>query len=331
MPPVGRRGFEFGFEANRESDGYLPCGGTELDKQHLRLILNGKSAGRTDVRQAVDAVRDMGHEVSVRVTYEAGDTHRLAKEALRDHEEKKIDTLVSGGGDGTLHEVVDAILRETPKGEKPPFAFAVLPLGTANDFARHIRLDPSDILSCLRFAARADARPTDIGSVNGRSFVNMATAGFGTQVTAQTDPNLKRILGSAAYLFTGLNRFSDLAACKARIETEDFNWEGSFLALAIGNARHAGGGIRLCPNARLDDGFLDLTILPFPETGKVIDLFSALMESGVDSLQNGLIVRKARNIDIKTEESVQFNLDGEPRNGHTWQITIRHSQIDMRR
>ncbi|QFT28927.1 Lipid kinase YegS [Labrenzia sp. THAF82] len=302
-----------------------------MDKQHLRLILNGKSAGRSDVRSAVEAVRAMGHEVSVRVTFEAGDFTRLAQEALRDHEDQKIDTLVSGGGDGTLHEVVDAVLHSVPEGESPPFAFAVLPLGTANDFARHIRLDPSDITSCLRFAARASAKPMDIGEVNGCSFVNMATGGFGTQVTAQTDPNLKRVLGGAAYLFTGLNRFSELAACQARIEAEGFEWEGAFLALAIGNGRRAGGGIRLCPRAKLDDGFLDLTILPFPKSGKAIDLLQTLLDRGADDLTHGLIMRRVRHVQIETEKSVQFNLDGEPRNGQSWQIAIRHHCIDMRR
>ncbi len=273
----------------------------------------------------------MGHEVSVRVTFEAGDITRLAREALRDYQDQKIDTLVSGGGDGTLHEVVDAVLHSLPEGERPPFAFAVLPLGTANDFARHIRLDPSDITSCLRFAARASAKPMDIGEVNGCSFVNMATGGFGTQVTAQTDPNLKRVLGGAAYLFTGLNRFSELAACQARIEAEGFEWEGAFLALAIGNGRRAGGGIRLCPRAKLDDGFLDLTILPFPKSGKAIDLLQTLLDRGADDLTHGLIMRRVRHVKIETEKSVQFNLDGEPRNGQSWQIAIRHHCIEMRR
>ena len=301
------------------------------EKQHLRLILNGKSASRSDVRTAVSAVRSMGHEVSVRVTYETGDTERLAKEALRDHEADEIDTLVSGGGDGTIHEVVDAVLHELDDGEKPPFSFAVLPLGTANDFARHIRLDPADIPGCLRFAARASAKPMDVGDVNGCCFVNMATGGFGTQVTSQTDPKLKRVLGGAAYLFTGLNRFSELAACEGRIEAENFTWEGAFLALAIGNGRRAGGGIRLCPRAKLDDGFLDLTILPFPKSGKVTDLLSTLLDSGVDGMNNGLIQRKARHISIQTAKPVQFNLDGEPMNGQDWKIGIRHHQIDMRR
>jgi len=302
-----------------------------LKKQHLRLILNGKSAGRNDVRAAVDAVRSMGHDVSVRVTYEAGDVKRLAAEALREHSNEPIDTLVSGGGDGTLHEVVDAVLHHLPEGERPPFSFAVLPLGTANDFARHIQLDPTDVLACLRFAARATAKPTDVGEVNGCIFVNMATGGFGTKVTSQTDPNLKRVLGGAAYLFTGLHRFSELAACEARVEAEDFSWQGPFLALAIGNGRRAGGGIRLCPRAELDDGQLDLTIVPFPETGKVFELFSALMESGADGVNGGLVQRRARKITIETSDSVQFNLDGEPMTGTSWKIGLRHHQIDLRR
>ncbi|MCK7613967.1 lipid kinase YegS [Roseibium sediminicola] len=302
-----------------------------MKRQHLRLILNGKSASRKDVRAAVDAVRTMGHDVSVRVTYEAGDVTRLAAEALRDHEKAPIDTLVSGGGDGTLHEVVDAVLHHLPQGNRPPFSFAVLPLGTANDFAHHIKLDPADITGCLRFAARASAKPTDVGEVNGCVFVNMATGGFGTKVTAETDPNLKRVLGGAAYLFTGLHRFSELAACEARVEAEDFSWEGPFLALAIGNGRRAGGGIRLCPKAELDDGQLDLTIVPFPETGKVLDLFSSLLESGVDGTNGGFIQRKVRNLTIETSDPVQFNLDGEPMTGTSWKIGLRHHQIDLRR
>lgn len=302
-----------------------------MEKQHLRLILNGKSSDRKDVRAAVAAVRDMGHDVSVRVTYEAGDVARLAAEALADHAGNRIDTLVAAGGDGTVHEVVDEVLRLMPGAEKPPFAFAVLPLGTANDFAHHIKLDPSDIPGCLRFAARASAKPMDVGEVNGRIFVNMATGGFGTKVTAQTDPNLKRVLGGAAYLFTGLHRFSELAACEARVEAEDFEWEGSFLALAIGNGRRAGGGIRLCPRAKLDDGFLDLTIVPYAASETVLDLLSTLLENGVEGLEAGLVQRRVRNITIETSEPVQFNLDGEPMTGTSWRIGIRQHQIDLRR
>lgn len=300
-----------------------------MTKRHLRLILNGKSAGRVDVRSAVDAVRAMGHTVSVRVTYEGGDTARLAREALRDHADDPIDVLVSAGGDGTIHEVVDGVLQQVPEGEEVPFAFAVLPLGTANDFARHIRLDPADIPSCLRFAARAKPKLMDVGTVNGSVFVNMATGGFGTKVTSQTDPNLKRLFGGAAYLFTGLNRFSELAASEGRIEAENFSWEGSFLALAVGNGRRAGGGIRLCPKAKLDDGFLDLTILPMPDRGRVAELLSVLFEGGPERLPEVAVMRKVRSVRIETRESLQMNLDGEPLHDRVLDVVTQPGRIKL--
>jgi diacylglycerol kinase family enzyme len=95
--------------------------------------------------------------------------------------------------------------------DEPPFAFAVLPLGTANDFARHIGFDPSDIVPSLRGCRKRPVRnQRTLATVNGSVFVNMATGGFGTKVTAETDPNLKRVFGGAAYLFTGLTAFQNL-------------------------------------------------------------------------------------------------------------------------
>lgn len=300
-----------------------------MNKRHLRLILNGKSAGRADVRAAVEAVRNMGHEVSVRVTYESGDAERFAREALADHQDNKIDVLVSGGGDGTIHAVVDGVLTGLDAEERPPFAFAVLPLGTANDFAHHIRLDPSDVVSCLRFAARGTPKLTDIGTVNGRVFVNIATGGFGTRVTAETDPNLKKLLGGAAYLFTGLNRFSELAACEGRIEAEGFSWEGAFMALAIGNGRRAGGGIRLCPKAKLDDGFLDLTVLPMPDRGRISELLSILFEGDPERIKEIAVMRRVRALKIEADNHVQVNLDGEPLHASRLEIETHPARIEM--
>ncbi len=75
----------------------------------------------------------------------------------------------------------------------------------------------------------------------------MATGGFGSQVTANTSEDLKKVLGGAAYLFTGLTRFSELKAAYGELEGPDFHWKGELLALGIGNGRQAGGGHVLCP------------------------------------------------------------------------------------
>jgi len=302
-----------------------------MSGSHLRLILNGKSAQREDVRAAVTGLRDAGHEVSVRVTWEEGDTQRLTREALARAADDGIDCLVAGGGDGTVNEVVGALHKELPAGEKPPFALAVLPLGTANDFACGIGLDPEDLAGCLKIAAEADAKPTDIGVVNGRAFINMATGGFGAGVTTETDPGLKKTLGGAAYVFTGLHRFAELAASKGRIEGDGFSWEGAFLALAIGNGRQAGGGFQLCPDADLNDGRLDLTIVPAPEAADVPDLLGRLLQGGLEGLRGAVVTAQLPALTIRTEEPLQINLDGEPMHSAKVDVSALPGRIGLKR
>ena len=302
-----------------------------MKERHLRLILNGKGAGREDVRDAIKALRSTGHEISIRVTYEAGDVGRLTREAMREAGEMEIDVLIFGGGDGTLHEGIDTIVSETPRDADLPFVLAVLPLGTANDFARQIHLKSIEPLSCLRHAARAPAKATDVGLVNDRAFINMATGGFGTKITAEADPNLKRMLGGAAYLFTGLQRFSELAPCEGRIEADDFTWEGRFLALAVGNGRSAGGGVNLCPTASLDDGYLDLTIVSVPKNGRIVELLEPLLERGVEGLRERVIMQKVKSLRIETSDTLQMNLDGEPIHDKRFEIEVLPARLQMLR
>ncbi|WP_417668232.1 lipid kinase YegS [Roseibium sp.] len=301
------------------------------EKLHSRLILHGKAASREDVRRAVKRLRSRGHEVSVRVTWEAGDTERFAKEALRDALDEGIDTVIAGGGDGTLNEVAGAIHEAAGDDGDIPFALGLLPLGTANDFARGIGLDPLEVAECLWIAATASAKPTDLGRANGRTFVNVATGGFGTRVTAETDPRLKKLLGGAAYLFTGLHRFSELAACSGRVSSQDLNWEGDFLALAIGNGRQAGGGVQLCPEARLDDGLLDVTILPSPKAEEVPELLRVLAEEGLQGLKERLVTARVSDLTLETDEPLQVNLDGEPMHGNRLEFKAIANAIGFRR
>ena len=142
-------------------------------------------------------------------------------------------------------------------------SLVLLPLGTANDFSRSagIPLEPAEALELLD----VPPRDIDLGEVGGQIFLNMATGGFGSQVTANTSEDLKKVLGGAAYLFTGLSRFSELHAAYGELQGPDFHWSGELLALGIGNGRQAGGGHVLCPQALADDGLLDISILPAPQ------------------------------------------------------------------
>ncbi len=270
-----------------------------MTERKALLILHGKQALNEEVRAAVQTRRDDGWELAVRVTWEGGDAQRLVNEALA----AGYRTIIAGGGDGTLRDVAEALaLAEADA------SLALLPLGTANDFAHAagVPLVPLEALALLD----APALPIDLGEVDGQLFLNMATGGFGSKITANTSEDLKRVLGGAAYFLTGLTRFSDVHAAFGRFSGPDFAWEGDFLALGIGNGRQAGGGHVLCPQACVNDGLLDICIVPAPQD--VVGTLGTLLSGGILGLESVSIKARLPWIEIEAPEGLDLNLDGEP-------------------
>lgn len=278
---------------------------SQRKRRFLRLVLHGKAAGRPEIRAAVEAVRADGHRVDVRVTWEAGDTQRYAKEAAA----QGVDTVVAGGGDGSLNEVVSGIV----DGSGPSAcSIALLPLGTANDFAHGCGIPVDDPAAALRLATRTEARPIDLCQINGRVFVNMATGGFGTRVTVETDPNLKKWLGGASYLLTGLQKFNQFGAEEGRLWGPDFEWEGKFVTLAVGNGRQAGGGIELCPDAKIDDGLLDVMVLPDLPDEQISEKLKELVTEGRAAIEREVVSKRLPWVEVEVPSGLHVNLDGEP-------------------
>lgn len=286
-----------------------------MSERRALLILHGKQALNEDVRAAVEAKREQGWELAVRVTWEAGDAQRLVEEALAAGYSK----IIAGGGDGTLRDIAEALAQHPQKA-----SLILLPLGTANDFSRAagISLEPAEALELL------DVQPSDIdlGEVGGQIFLNMATGGFGSQVTANTSEDLKKVLGGAAYLFTGLTRFSELHAAYGELQGPDFHWQGELLALGIGNGRQAGGGHVLCPAARVDDGLLDISILPAPQ--ELVGTLKNLLSEGF-GLDNMFVRARLPWVEIKVAEGLSINLDGEPLEGDSLRFVAKPAALQV--
>lgn len=221
------------------------------------LILNGKSAGNGELRQAVNYYRQEGYPLCVRVTWEHGDAQRYVAEAV----ERGVATVIAG--DGTINEVAGA-LTLLPAGQRP--CLGILPLGTANDFATACTI-PLELDKALLLAIAGKPVPIDIAQVNNDSFfINMATGGFGTRITTETPEKLKSALGGASYFIHGLLRMDTLKADSCEIRGPDFHWQGDALVIGIGNGRLAGGGQALCPpGALINDGRLQLRIIASEE------------------------------------------------------------------
>lgn len=268
-----------------------------------RIILHGKQGANQELRDAVEAVRADGHQVEVRVTWEAGDSALFAAEASKDG----IDTVIAGGGDGTVNEVLNGLVHV----DGNTSALGVIPLGTANDFARSAGI-PLQLEAALRVAVETEPVTVDVGHSGDRAFMNVATGGFGTEVTVNTNPKLKRLLGGAAYFITGLGRFSELEPVQVRLRGPDLEWEGKLLVLAVGNARQAGGGHVLCPEAVLDDGLLDIGVLPDVAEDQQSEAISALMTKGMQAVKDAALYWRVPWVEVEAPKGIYINLDGEP-------------------
>ncbi|CNH38518.1 lipid kinase [Yersinia thracica] len=282
------------------------------------LILNGKEAGNQDVRNAVKNLREEGVTLHVRVTWEHGDAKRYVEEAAL----LAVETVIAGGGDGTLNEVASALI--TLSEENRP-CLGILPLGTANDFATSCSI-PLQIENALQLAVKGRAVAIDLAQVNDKHyFINMATGGFGTRITTETPDKLKAVLGGASYFIHGLMRMDTIKADSCEIRGPGFEWSGDALVIGIGNGRQAGGGQPLCPDALINDGLLQLRLLIAEE------LLPALLTSVFSGEKNKNVIETSLPwLDITAPHDITFNLDGEPLSGKNFHIEIIPNAIQCR-
>jgi diacylglycerol kinase family enzyme len=152
----------------------------------------------------------------------------------------------------------------------------------------------------------------------------------GLSVTVETNPELKRRLGGLAYVLTGISRFAELSANRGAFRAEGFSWEGRFVAVAIGNGRQAGGGVPLCPDAMIDDGHLDLMILPELDHAARLEAFSHLLMEGAAGIRAGLVRTRSSWIEYESDDDLNVNLDGEPTTAKRFRVECRERVLPVR-
>jgi lipid kinase YegS len=295
----------------------------------ISLVVNPSSADAVEeLRQGVAALREGGHLVKPRLTFERRDARRFAAEDARDG----MDLLIAGGGDGTVSEVAAGLLdylTEAGGSDRRAPRLGIVPLGTGNDFAcaQGIPETPSDALAT---AVISPGRPVDIGLVNGRAFVNVSTGGFGAEATEDTGEAAKRVLGPLAYVVTGVQKFATLDPTEARFTADDGEvlYEGCFLLFAVGNSRRTGGGNWLTPRAELDDGLLDICIVRDIPRIELLALAPAL-RTGAHVSDPAVIYRQVRTLRVDAECELSVNADGEPLDGCSFVYELSPYRLEM--
>jgi diacylglycerol kinase (ATP) len=274
----------------------------ESRTRHVAVVINTASrTGAAALRLVETELRRSG--------VEEVDVHRVdggtqLPGALAEAVGAEPDLVVVGGGDGTVG-CAAAMLAHTRA------TLGVLPLGTANDFARTLEI-PSALPAAVDTLLSGKVVDIDLGRVNGSVFLNVASLGLSVGVTRRLTPRLKRRLGQLAYPAATLAAYRHHRPFAARLELGD----GSVLELddlmqvAVGNGRHYGGGLTVSPSASIDDHLLDVYAI---EKGRLRDHVSVarLLRSGHLIEHERVHHLTTRSLRVVTDEPLDVNLDGE--------------------
>ena len=253
-----------------------------------------------------------GYRVTSHPTQYSGDATELIEQESADY-----DLVICSGGDGTLDEVVTGMMRLE---EKKPIGY--IPMGSTNDFANSLRL-PKNVLKAAEIALDGKPFACDVGQFNDNSFIYVAAFGIFTEVSYQTNQELKNLLGHAAYILEGAKSLLDIAAYEMRVEYEDIVLEGEFIFGMVTNSISVGGFKQIAgKNVLLDDGVFEVTWMKRPKNPLELNEIVTSLLTRVDNTD--LIYSfKTSEIHFFTEKEVSWTLDGEYGGSHS-EIVIKN-------
>ena len=272
----------------------------------LLFIVNpraGKTKSSAPLFEAVSIYSEAGYLVSVRQTRARGDATVLAETMGVD-----FDVIVCHGGDGTLNETINGVMR-LPKEKRPQVSY--LPGCSTNEFAASLNIS-SDPVEAARSAMRHKPRTLDVGVFGDRNFVYVASFGAFTRTTYTVPQDIKNVFGHLAYLLEGVKDLDTLCPYRMRITADGEVFDGEYLFGAVSNSTSIAGLMKLSSEEVLfNDGLFELMLVPVPRTPAAMQaLIRALINQDYQNSE-GLIFRHVRCVTAETEEDISWTLDGE--------------------
>lgn len=264
------------------------------------LIVNpkaGASRGRPALPEALECLQTWAGSVEVRETSAEG-----AEQVARDIGPDEFEVVVACGGDGTVNEVVNGIGPHTPVG--------ILPFGTVNVLARELGIPVNDVPAACNVLRHAPPRPIDLGLCNGRRFVLMAGVGFDAEAVRSVAPQMKDLMGGAAYVVSGLKSLLVNRPQLFRVQFDGRRRTYRAMMLLVANASLYAGDLKIAEKARIDDGLLDICIFrersPWAFLGQLYHVVT-----GGQRRDPHFVTRKARTVLVTTRRPAPVQLDGD--------------------
>lgn len=293
----------------------------------IHLFLNPTAGrGRAGKRQPriLELLEQSGIPVEYHESKSAGD---LEKRVLL-HTDAGAKRVVIAGGDGSIHEAVNGIMRSNNDA-----ALGVIPTGTGNDFAKAcdipLNWEHATRLLADRIAAAERPRKIDVGRFNDRFFANGAGVGFDAKVT-RVAQSIRLPIGDLVYLLAIFRTMLDgIASPQLRITAEDFVWDGPLTLAAISNGPWVGGMFHIAPMADNADNILELLIAKPVTRRRIITLLPKLM-SGEHMQEAEIVHQPVTNLTIRADRPIPSHLDGEVQPMQTdFELSLLPGALDL--
>jgi diacylglycerol kinase (ATP) len=279
-----------------------------------RIIANPNAGSFAAAENAIRAAANDA-QCELCLTQEPGDAARLAREA-RDRGYSRV---IAGGGDGTLHEVVQGV------GANADIGVGLLPLGTGNDFARAMGIPLHEYPAALEIALHAPLAAVDlircVTSSSDNLIVNAAAGGLNEAIHDDVDADTKKKWGPVAYLVSAAKQVIDPPVFAAKLRVGERTFVGDTHAIAIINTGRIGGGIPISPSASPSDGRFEVFVVPRQSTTELIAGGIELM-LGAHENSPGVIRFTAARLIVEVEPAMRFHLDGEGVQARRFEFSI---------
>ncbi|MEX0833849.1 MAG: diacylglycerol kinase family protein [Actinomycetota bacterium] len=273
----------------------------------VAVVVN-PAAGRGRALHLIPTVRgllkSLGVEYSIEVSSAPDQPEKLARRAAEDG----VGIVAALGGDGLAGMVSNGLMSSKA-------GLAVIPAGTGNDLARSLGLDRKDPLSAVRMLADPKTRPMDVLQVtSGRSrryCLNVAGAGFDSEVNETANATRTRLKGSAKYVAALLRTLRRFEPADFELVVDGKEIRRRAMLIAIGNGRSYGGGMRVCPDASLFDGSVDVCIVGEMSKGEFLGAFPKVFR-GTHVKHGKVTMLRGKEIELRADRRLMVYGDGEP-------------------
>ena len=218
--------------------------------------------------------------------------------------EIKPDGLISAGGDGTLHEMINLVMKE-----KLGLPIGIIGSGTSNDFATYLDLDTEAYFDRI---AKGVTKRIDLGKAGDEYFINVASAGMATAIAHEVDVRLKNAIGKLAYYIHGISSLPRFKAMNLHIKTDNDEFDVKAFLFLIVNSSTVASFKDVAADANIDDGVMDLLVVKQCSMPELMTLTAELMtgKTGISNQSNVMYLQSA-TFEVSSEDELDSDLDGE--------------------